>query len=93
MRYVLIIHEVDDYAVWKEGFDQASTLRKSAGEIEYQVLSYRDVPNKIVHLSKWQSLGQAKVFFESDEVDKIREKLGVKAPKFIYLDELESGTL
>lgn len=62
MAYVLITHEVDDYAAWKKGFDQSSTLRKFAGETEYQVLRYEDEPNKIVHFSKWQSLAQAKVF-------------------------------
>lgn len=45
MNYVLIIHEADDYAVWKKGFDKASELRKSAGEIEFQVLRYDDNSN------------------------------------------------
>ncbi|MEO9600418.1 antibiotic biosynthesis monooxygenase [Parasphingorhabdus sp.] len=93
MNYVLIIHEVEDYAVWKKGFDQARDLRKSAGEIEYQILRYEDDPNRIVHFSKWHSLDQAKGFFESDKVNAIRNELGVKAPDFIYLDALESGIL
>lgn len=93
MKYVLIIHEVDDYAVWKKGFDMASDLRKSAGEIDFQILKYDDDPNKIVHFSKWQSLDRAKAFFESDKVNTIRKELGVKAPKFIYLEELENGVL
>ena len=93
MKYVLIIHEVGDYAVWKKGFDQASDLRKSAGEIDFQTLKYENDPNKIVHFSKWQSLDQARAFFESDRVKNIRTELGVKAAEFIYLDELENGIL
>lgn len=93
MKYVLIIHEVNDYAIWKKGFDQASNLRKSAGEIDFQLLKYEDDPNKVVHFSKWPSLDQAKLFFESDKVKNIRKELGVKAPEFIYLDELENGIL
>ncbi len=93
MSYVLIIHEVDEYVVWKKGFDQASDLRKSAGEIEFQILRYEDDPNKVVHFSKWRSLDQAKVFFESEKVKEIRSELGVKSPEFIYLDELENGVL
>lgn len=93
MAYVLITHEVDDYAVWKKGFDQSGDLRKFSGETEYQVLRYEDEPNKIVHFSKWLSLDQAKVFFESDKVKEIRNELGVKDPEFVYLDELENGTL
>ena len=93
MNYVLITHEVDDYSVWKVGFDEASGLRKQAGEIEFQVLRFEDDPNKVIHLSKWQSLEQARNFFESDKVKEIRKKLGVKDPEFAYLCQLGKGVL
>ncbi len=93
MPQVLIIHDVADPAVWKDGFDAASGLRKEAGEISYQVLVDHASPNTIVHFSTWQSIDQAKAFFQSDEVAAIRRKLGVKEPEFIYLNEVESGTL
>lgn len=93
MEYVLIIHEVANYSEWKIGFDNASSLRKSAGEIEYQILEYEDEPNKVVHFSKWTSLQQARGFFESEEVQKIRDELGVKKPEFIYLQQKDFGTL
>ena len=93
MEYVLIIHEVEDYAAWKIIFDNAATIRKKAGEQSYQVLKYENEPNKIVHFSKWSSLNNAKSFFESEELIKIRKEAGVKAPEFIYLEQLENGTL
>lgn len=93
MKYVLITHEVEDYSEWKNGFDKASGIRKAAGEIEYQVLRYEDEPSMVVHFSKWASIQQAKDFFESDEVQEIRNRLGVKKPTFRYLLESESGTL
>lgn len=93
MGYVLIIHEVNDFSEWKIGFDRAASLRKDAGELEYQVLQFENDANRVVHYSKWQSLEKAKEFFESDEVQKIREKLGVKKPEFIYLKQNESGIL
>ena len=40
MPYVLIIHEVADYAAWKRVFDQAAAIREAAGERSYQVLKY-----------------------------------------------------
>ena len=92
MNYVLIIHEVEDYVKWKAGFDHASDLRRAAGETDFQVLRFEDEPNRVVHYSKWSSLSQARAFFESAEVKEIRTSLGVKAPEFIYLQELESGT-
>lgn len=93
MKYVLIIHEVNDYAVWKKIFDEASSIRKEAGEISYQVLKYQNDSQKIVHFSMWSSLEKAKGFFQSPELIKIRIDAGVKSPEFIYLEQLESGTL
>jgi hypothetical protein len=40
MQYVLIIHEVEDYKSWKKIFDDASDIRREAGEKAYQVLKY-----------------------------------------------------
>jgi quinol monooxygenase YgiN len=93
MQYVLIIHEVADYPAWKQVFDQAAKIRKEAGERSYQVLKYEHEPNKIVHFSAWTSLEDAKRFFESPQLVKIRAEAGVKSPDFIYLDQLEAGTL
>lgn len=93
MKHVLIIHEVEDYLTWKKIFDNASVIRKEAGEISYQVLKQVNNPNMIVHFSVWTSIEDARRFFESPKLVKIRQEAGVKAPDFIYLDELESGTL
>lgn len=93
MHYVLIIHEVADYPAWKQVFDGAAAIRKEAGERSYQVLKYESEPNKIVHLSVWTSIAEAKVFFESKRLIEIRKQAGVKAPEFIYLDQLECGIL
>ena len=93
MQHVLIIHEVANYHTWKAIFDQAAGLRKTAGEISYQLLHYDTDANTIVHFSAWSSLEQARRFFESPELVEIRKKAGVKAPQFIYLQELEHGVL
>ena len=93
MEYVLIIHQVEDYTAWKKIFDNAADIRKDAGEQHYQVLKYEKDANKIVHFSKWSSITKAKLFFESQELVKIRKEAGVKAPEFIYLHELENGLL
>jgi quinol monooxygenase YgiN len=93
MQYVLIIHEVEDYSAWKMVFDDASSIRKEAGEISYQLLKFENDANNVVHFSRWSSLQNAKAFFESERLVEIRERAGVKAPKFIYLDEIENGVL
>ena len=93
MTHVLIIHEVADYPAWKKVFDAAAGIRKEAGGRTYQVLKDEKEANKIVHFSTWTSHTDAQAFFESPKLIKIREEAGVKAPEFIYLDELEAGTL
>lgn len=93
MQYVLIIHEVENYPAWKVVFDNAAGIRREAGERSYQVLKYEHEPNKIVHFSAWLSIAHARNFFESPRLVKIREEAGVKAPEFIYLDQLEAGDL
>lgn len=93
MQHVLIIHEIEAYPAWKEIFDQAADMRKRAGEIGYQLLRYDTNTNKIVHFSKWSSLDKARRFFESPELVEIRRQAGVKAPDFMYLQEIERGVL
>jgi quinol monooxygenase YgiN len=93
MQYVLIIHEVEDYPAWKKVFDNAAGIRKEAGERSYQVLKYEKEANRIVHFSAWTSIEDAKAFFESAKLVRIRKDAGVKSPEFIYLDQLEAGTL
>ena len=93
MEHVLIIHEVEDYEVWKKIFDAAAMIRKNAGELSYQVLKLDTDANKIVHFSKWTSISNAKAFFESPKLVEIRQQAGVKTPEFIYLQLLEEGVL
>lgn len=93
MKYVLIIHEVEVYEKWKNIFDVASKIRKEAGELSYQVLRYENEPHRIVHFSEWSSHENAKRFFESEELIKIRKEAGVAHPQFFYLEELDRGLL
>jgi heme-degrading monooxygenase HmoA len=93
LDHVLIIHAVQDYEAWKKVFDAAAAMRRDAGERSFQVLRYENDPNKVVHFSRWDSMAKAKAFFESDRLEEIRRQAGVEAPEFIYLHQLEAGTL
>ena len=93
MDHVLIIHEVANYEAWKEVFDDAESIRRDAGERSFQVLQYHDDPNRIVHFSVWTSIADARRFFESPKLAQIRKEAGVKSPDFIYLQQLDAGTL
>lgn len=93
MQFVLIVHEVESYPAWKIVFDRASGIRKAAGEISYQLLHFDNAQNTIVHFSQWNSLKNARSFFESLALQAIRREAGVIAPNFIYLNEIEHKTL
>jgi quinol monooxygenase YgiN len=93
MKYVLIIHEVQDYETWKKIFDAAAVRRREAGELSYQVLRDAHNRSKIVHFSKWASLVDARAFFESLALEEIRKQAGVVSPELIYLEQLEEGVL
>ena len=92
-QWVLIVHEVADYHVWKAVFDGAAGIRRDAGEIEYRLLACDFDPARIVHFSRWSNLSAARAFFESPELVEIRRQAGVRAPEFLYLDQLEAGQL
>jgi len=93
MPHVLIIHELESYPAWKTIFDQAAPIRKTAGEISYQLLRDDENANNIVHFSAWNSLDNARRFFESPALVAIREQAGVISPRFIYLEAIETGIL
>jgi quinol monooxygenase YgiN len=93
MPYVLITHEVESYPAWKIVFDQAKDIRKIAGELSYQLLSFENNQNHVVHFSKWTSIEDAKRFFESPALIELRRQAGVKQPTFNYLHEIEQDVL
>lgn len=93
MPHALIIHAVDDYAAWKTIFDSAAAIRKEAGERHYQLFRDAHDPDRIVHFSVWTSVDDARRFFESPRLVKIRQEAGVHAPEFVYLEPIEEGIL
>lgn len=92
-NFVLIIHDVEDYGKWKTIFDEAATIRREAGELEFQLLRAAENEQRIIHFSRWSSLEAAKAFFESEELVTIRKRAGVHAPSFHYLKQIEWGDL
>jgi heme-degrading monooxygenase HmoA len=93
MPHVLIVHDVADYDAWKSVFDDAAGIRRDAGERSFQVLRSASDPDRVVHFSVWTSHADAREFFESDRLVEIRRQAGVSAPEFVYLDEVDAGSL
>ena len=68
MNYILIRHQVADFAKWKSGYDAHSSARTSAGLKEEHLLRNIDNPNEVILLFSAQDLNKAKQFAESDEL-------------------------
>lgn len=91
MPHVLILHNVDDCAAWNVVFDAAADIRRDAGERHDQVLRDECDPTRVVQVSAWPSLADARRFFQSPRWVRLRAETGVRAPEFIRLHMTEEG--
>ena len=84
--YLAIVHEVADYASWRDVFDEMEASRKESG-LELRGISVsNDNPNKIWCLFALEDVGMAKEFCGSDEFKRSLEKAGVtEEPSILYL--------
>ncbi len=84
--YLAIVHEVADYASWKEVFDEMEASRKESG-LELRGISVsNDNLNKIWCLFALEDVGMAKEFCGSDKFKQNMEKAQVsEEPRMIYL--------
>jgi heme-degrading monooxygenase HmoA len=90
MVYMLIQHQVKDYAKWKPLFDQHGSVRKSSGSQGGRVFQSIDDPNKITVLFTWDNIEHAREFSESDSLHEVMEKAGVVGkPAVYFLEEVD----
>lgn len=89
MPHVLVRHPVNDYEVWRREFDAAFDGRKKSGEVSFRLFSGSDNPLLIVGLFEWDSLENAKAFFESPGLREIMAAAGVVGePDIHYLKSI-----
>lgn len=77
MNYILIRHQVADFAKWKSAYDAHSPARTSAGLKEDHLLRNIDSPNEVILLFSAQDLNKARQFAESDELRQRMQQAGV----------------
>jgi quinol monooxygenase YgiN len=91
MVHVLIKHKVKDYDKWKSVFDEHSDSRKAGGEKGARLFHNVDKPNDIVIILEWDSIENAKKFYESDDLKKVMKDAGVLMKPYIYfLEEVKT---
>jgi L-rhamnose mutarotase len=94
MYYIISRHKVNDYQAWKKVFDNALSFRKAGGEKSYQIFQAENDKNNLFMIFEWDSLKNARKFFESSDLQKAMQQAGVlEKPDVYFLEELDRGTL
>ena len=85
--------KVEDYELWKKGYDASIEQRKAAGEISFQVLRKVDDPNTVTVLSVQESAEQVQAFIASPDLKARMKAAGItKMGQMLIMEEMDSGT-
>ena len=91
MIYVLVRHKVKDYEKWKPVFDAQNAARKSTGEKGGKLLHNIDDHNEMIIYFKWDTVENARKFYESEDLKAAMQKGGVvDKPDIFFLEEIEN---
>ncbi len=91
MAQILIRHRVDDFASWKEVFDEHRDRRRASGERGYRLYQVEGDPNNVVVIFEWDEMENAHAFFETAELSDAMERAGVaETPEIHFMNEAES---
>jgi hypothetical protein len=82
--FMLVRHKVQDFTIWKAGYDAHAPKRNEAGLTEKYLLRGVDAPNEIVLLFEAQDIARAKAFAESTDLRETMAGLGVMDKPDIY---------
>ena len=81
MIYIYVRHTVEDYARWKEGFDNHAGARQAAGATdEVYVMRNLDNPNEITVFLGWSDLDKARAFTQSASLKEAMKNAGITSP-------------
>jgi hypothetical protein len=79
--YLCLRQTIEDYARWKEGFDNHIVARQASGATdETYILRNVDDPNEITVVLGWRDLAQARAFSQSVSLQIALQKAGVSTP-------------
>jgi heme-degrading monooxygenase HmoA len=81
MVYILVRHTVEDYARWREGYDNHAPARQAGGATdEAYVMRNIDEPNDITVILGWSDLEKARAFTQSASLKEAMQKAGIAGP-------------
>jgi quinol monooxygenase YgiN len=88
MVYIYIRHTVEDYARWREGYDNHAAARQAGGATdEAYVMRNVDDPNEITIILGWSDLQKARAFTQSASLKEAMQNAGVTGqPEIRFLE-------
>jgi heme-degrading monooxygenase HmoA len=89
MSYLLVRHQVRDYAQWRAHFDAHAGHVRAAGGRDIRLFRTGVSPNDVLVLVAWDSTAAARRFVEAQDMRQVMRAAGVVGvPEVLYLEEL-----
>ena len=85
MPYMMARAMIEDYAKFREVFDGAEEMRKSAGVLSSKVYQSVDDPNEVIIEMEFPTVDAAKAFQGSQELREAQQRAGLKEPPRILV--------
>jgi len=91
MTYIYVRHSVEDYAKWREGFDNHAPARQAGGATdEAYIMRNVDDPNDLTVILGWNDLEKARAFSQSASLKEAMQDAGVTgAPEVRFLETVD----
>lgn len=90
MIHTIVRIKVGDYDKFKPVFDEHRTARKAAGEKGGRLFHSLDDSSVVFVYLRWDTMEDAKTFFESEDLKVYMQKAGVIDRDIYFLEEVES---
>lgn len=83
--------KVKDYDKFKSVFDEHSAIRKAGGEKGGRLFHNLDDSSEVIIYLRWDTMENARKFFDSEDLKNTMQKAGVSdKPDIYFLEEVES---
>jgi quinol monooxygenase YgiN len=86
MVHIIVHHKVNDYAQWKEVFDEHAKVRKESGSKGGRIFRDEQKPNNVAILFEWEDMAKARTFFESKFLRSASERAEVIGTPEIFFE-------
>lgn len=85
--WMMVQHDVADYAAWREVFDSGLSVRQSAGELQYEVIKKIGEPTAVLAIFEWDGADAALAFVNDPSVQAAMQSAGVISEPVVHLSD------